>query len=103
LVLPPSGQLREPAARSDDDRDGGTTLDFPDGAARELFFTLPSLLAPAGRELCLTVQRTANLAVEALAIVPLADELPPPPPQPWEASPLTPVEAPPRTTTNATH
>jgi hypothetical protein len=63
------------------------SLEFPDGSPRELFLTLPTPLAPAGRGVCIAVTRTPNLRVEGIAIVPLADELPPPPPEPWEAGP----------------
>ncbi|HMI84522.1 MAG TPA: sulfatase-like hydrolase/transferase [Polyangiaceae bacterium] len=67
--------------------DSGTVLEFPDASARELFFTLPGDLRREARELCVAVTRTANLSVDALAVVPLAEDLPPPPPEPWEAVP----------------
>jgi len=66
------------------------TLDFPGGSARELFVPLPAGLVgaakvrPVPRELCLAIERTANLAIEGIAMVPLAEEIPPPPPEPWE-------------------
>ena len=63
------------------------SLEFPDGSPRELFLSMPPALAPAGRDVCIAVTRTANLALEGIAVVPLADELPPPPPEPWEAGP----------------
>ena len=62
-------------------------LDFPDGSVQELFFTLPAGLAPTGRDVCIAARRTANLVVEGIAMVALTDELPPPPPEPWEAGP----------------
>jgi arylsulfatase A-like enzyme/HEAT repeat protein len=70
-----------------------TTLEFSGGPARELFFELPRELVPpaaAGkkaRDLCIAVRRSANLSVEGIAVVPLADDLPPPPPEPWEVTP----------------
>jgi hypothetical protein len=69
------------------------TLEFAAGPARELFFELPREVAsPAvpgkkARDLCIVVRRSANLSVEGMAVVPLADDLPPPPPEPWEATP----------------
>jgi len=66
------------------------TLDFPGGSAHELFVPLPAGMAdasnvrPVPRELCLVIKRTDNLAIEGIAIVPLAEEIPPPPPEPWE-------------------
>jgi hypothetical protein len=62
-------------------------LEFSEGPARELFFTLPPALAPMARDFCIAVQRTHNLAIEGIAVVPLVDDLPPPPPEPWEAAP----------------
>ena len=68
--------------------EASATLDFPSGSARELFLTLPSGIASANvrpaRDLCLDIERTLNLAIEGIAIVPLAEEIPPPPPEPWE-------------------
>jgi len=63
-----------------------TTLEFLDDTVREHFVTLPATLAPGARDFCLVVQKTANVAVDGIAVVPLADELPPPPPEPWEGS-----------------
>jgi hypothetical protein len=57
----------------------------------EVFATLPQNLAVrpgTSTEVILFASR--NVAVEALALVPLADELPPPPPRPW--SPEAPGE-----------
>src|SRR6185503_15298198 len=76
-----------PTSGRPDDREPAAALEFPDGSAREPFFSLPPRLAPAERDHCIAVARTANLTVEGIAIVPLADELPPPPPEPWEALP----------------
>jgi hypothetical protein len=71
--------------------DAPQTLHFARGSVEELFFTLPWISTnghTAKRaSLCLTIARTANLALEGVAVVPLADDLPPPPPEPWEAPP----------------
>jgi arylsulfatase A-like enzyme len=80
------------ASRRPTDHAPRATLEFPGGAARELLVALPSALVgpadgrPVPRELCLAVERTANLAIEGIAIVPLAEEIPPPPPEPWKAA-----------------
>jgi HEAT repeats len=57
------------------------------GEVAEPFAVLPARLArrEAG-ETHLVVVATPNVAVEAMAVVPLSDELPPPPPEPWETS-----------------
>jgi hypothetical protein len=70
-----------------DPRDAVTLEIGPDGTAIEAFATVPARLVrfEAG-ELRLVVAATPNVAVEALAVVPLSDELPPPPPEPWETS-----------------
>jgi hypothetical protein len=43
-----------------------------------------SLGAKPGRPLSLVVFSEEHVAVEAIAVVPLADELPPPAPKPWK-------------------
>ena len=56
--------------------------------AVEVFATLPSTVAvKPGEYGDFVVYATQNVEVTACAVVPLADELPPPPPEPW-----TPVE-----------
>ncbi|MBK7582809.1 MAG: sulfatase-like hydrolase/transferase [Myxococcales bacterium] len=61
------------------------TLEFPPGPSRELHALLPkSMGAAAGRPVVLVVFSDENVAVESLAVVPLADELPPPAPKPWK-------------------
>jgi hypothetical protein len=40
--------------------------------------------AVAGRAVELVVFAESHVTVEGLAVVPLADELPPPPPEPWK-------------------
>jgi hypothetical protein len=73
--------------------DPALTLEFAAGPARELFLDLsrelglPSGPAKSAREICIALTRTANLSVEGVAVVPLADDLPPPPPEPWEGAP----------------
>lgn len=55
------------------------------GAAGEVATTLPSdWNAGPGRGLTLSVFADARVRIEALVVVPLADELPPPPPEPWK-------------------
>lgn len=47
--------------------------------------TLPEGVAPAtGGFVHLVVYASSNASVDALAVVPLADEIPPPPPEPWD-------------------
>jgi len=66
------------------------TLDFTEGAPTESYATLPPELSGAATELRLVVLASPNVTIEAMAVVPLADELPAPPPAPWTAStPLT--------------
>ena len=62
-------------------------LEFAEGPASERFANLPAEVMGGAREARLVVVSSANIAIEALAVVPLADELPPPPKEPW-----TPVE-----------
>jgi hypothetical protein len=62
-----------------------------EGRPREVFATVPSSLGlrpGASYEVILFASRGVQL--EAMALVPLADELPPPPPKPW--SPEAPGE-----------
>ncbi|HEY8945372.1 MAG TPA: hypothetical protein VIM73_13970, partial [Polyangiaceae bacterium] len=56
------------------------------GEPQELFATLPDTI-PAGPGMSteLIVFASREVKVHALALVPLADELPPPPPKPWRA------------------
>lgn len=55
---------------------------------REFAVTLPPWVqARPGRPLQLVVWGDRHVEVDALALVPLADELPPPPPEPWKAQP----------------
>jgi hypothetical protein len=57
----------------------------PDGTATEAFAVLPERLARLeGGELRLVIVASPQVSLEALAVVPLSDELPPPPPEPWE-------------------
>jgi hypothetical protein len=70
-------------------------IEFSPGPARDLFVDLPHELAPSGRaksarEICVALSRASNLSVAGAAVVPLADDLPPPPPEPWEAVAPTP-------------
>jgi hypothetical protein len=61
---------------------------FSPGPSRELFADLPpSFIEERARTVCLRVQRPLHLKMEAIAVVPLAEELPPPPPLPWEPPP----------------
>lgn len=61
------------------------TLELPAGPVAEVSASLPeSVGARPGRPLSLVVFADEHVAVESLALVPLADELPPPPPKPWK-------------------
>ena len=52
---------------------------------REIAATLPSEWnAGPGRPLTLSVFADGRVRIDALVVVPLADELPPPPPEPWK-------------------
>lgn len=56
----------------------------PPGEPTELFATMPpSLGGSAGKPIELVVFAEHQVTLEAVALVPLADELPPPPPEPW--------------------
>jgi hypothetical protein len=103
-ALGPAVHRNAPLAAADGAAADGAeraTLDFADGSPRELFFTLPFWLVSKGPDICVTVERTANLTVEGIAIVPLADELPPPPPEPWEALPTSPFSGAPSEASSA--
>jgi arylsulfatase A-like enzyme len=103
-----AGQVRIGMPRGDVieiDPRSAVTLDVaavPEGGAVEVFASLPNEVEPTSPasptgvraaggapadELRLVVARSGNVAIEALAVVPLADELPPPPPEPWPAPP----------------
>jgi hypothetical protein len=64
------------------------TLEFSgDGASIEAFATIPPKLSPPGSaDALLVLAASPNVVVEALAVVPLADELSPPPPDVWQPS-----------------
>ncbi len=56
-----------------------------DSKAREIAAIVPSdWKAGPARQLSLSVFADSRVRIEALAAVPLADELPPPPPEPWK-------------------
>ncbi|HET9959808.1 MAG TPA: hypothetical protein VFQ61_35185, partial [Polyangiaceae bacterium] len=58
-----------------------------DGEPHEVFGTLPkSLAANPGSSVEYVLFASRGVNVEGVAIVPLADELPPPPPEPWRPS-----------------
>jgi len=64
---------------------GPLTLDLPSAERPvQLFAPLPPDLTPTRARLRLPAEASANAHVEALAVVPLADEIPPPPPEPWD-------------------
>jgi hypothetical protein len=59
----------------------------------EVHAVVPAELgAKPGQAVQLVVFADHNVDVEAIALVPLADELPPPPPEPWR--PVPPRSAP---------
>jgi arylsulfatase A-like enzyme len=57
------------------------TLDFTPGPPAERFATISQSSSHATVRLIVTA--SPEVAIDALAVVPLADELPPPPPEPW--------------------
>ena len=62
-----------------------------EGRALEVFGTLPQQVGVrAGTSSELVLFSSRNVTLEAILLVPLADELPPPPPKPW--SPEAPGE-----------
>ncbi len=70
------------------DPESGVTLDFSAGERFvERHGTLPEAVGQAvepGDYTNLVVYATQNIELSAAAVVPLSDELPPPPPEPWE-------------------
>lgn len=66
------------------DPEKSVRFDVAPGGPREVYATLPEDVdAKGGRPLRLVVRADRDVAVRALAVVPLADEVPPPPPKPW--------------------
>jgi hypothetical protein len=67
---------------------GGKFVSFlvPKGARDlELYAAMPAgIPVRKGLSLELRVLATSTVRVEAVALVPLADEIPPPPPEPWK-------------------
>jgi hypothetical protein len=52
---------------------------------KEVFASVPKdFPANPGRPIDLIVAPSANVEIESFAILPLADEIPPPPPEPWK-------------------
>ncbi len=93
----PSGPSTRPAALRNDEGEGveidprhALTLEFTEGAPTESYATLPPELSTATSEVRLVIVATPNVTIDAMAVVPLADELPPPPPAPWTAGAPTP-------------
>jgi hypothetical protein len=77
-----------PAAAPDLDPAKTSTLSIPVGdGPSEVFATLPSTVAvkPGGYG-DFVFYATQNVEVLGCAVVPLSDELPPPPPEPWVPS-----------------
>jgi arylsulfatase A-like enzyme len=62
---------------------GAVTLEFSGGTPSEASGTLPAEIAGDGIEARFVVLSSPNVILEALAVVPLADELAPPAPEPW--------------------
>ena len=67
------------------DADRSVALPVPPGTEPvEVYAVLPdSLRAAPGKGLTLVVYAERDVTVNALATVPLSDELPPPAPEPW--------------------
>ena len=74
-----------PAEAPELDASSALVLEVPASAlAREVFRTLPAGTGPRpGEHGELVVYATQNVEVAACALVPLSDEIPPPPPEPW--------------------
>ncbi len=69
------------------DASAALELTVPGGGPHEVAITLPAeWKARPGHALSLSVFADQRVRVAALVAVPLADELPPPPPEPWKAS-----------------
>ncbi|EYF01606.1 sulfatase-like hydrolase/transferase [Chondromyces apiculatus] len=88
LGAPPPKRDRSsfvPAAAPELDPERSVSLAIPRGGeAVEVMATLPaSLGVKAGEHGDFVVYATQNVELFACAVVPLADELPPPPPEPW--------------------
>jgi arylsulfatase A-like enzyme len=62
---------------------GAVTLEFSGGSPTEASAGLPADLAGDGIEARFVVLSAPNVILEALAVVPLSDELAPPAPEPW--------------------
>ena len=65
-------------------RDGTVSLRVTEGGWAEVAAPLPASAAlVASRPAEVVLAPDANVAVDAFVVVPLADEIPPPPPEPW--------------------
>jgi hypothetical protein len=54
----------------------------------EVYATVPASLGlRPGLRTAVVVYASSGVSVEAVALVPLSDELPPPPPEPWKPGP----------------
>ncbi|MGK4004994.1 sulfatase-like hydrolase/transferase [Sorangium sp. So ce1036] len=86
-VLPPKrdGNSLVPARAPELDPERAVTLAIPPGSEpTEAFATLPPAAgAKPGHFGNFVVYATQNVEVSACAVVPLSDEIPPPPPAPW--------------------
>ena len=86
----PSSRCDEGGGREEElvelDPRRAVTLDFAsDGLATESFATIaPEICPQESIETRLVVTASPNVIIEAMAVVPLADELPLPPPEAWE-------------------
>ena len=78
-----------PADAPEVDPDRSVTIEVPPGPEpREVFATLPASIAPKpGKFGQFVVYATQSVELEACAVVPLSDEIPPPPPEPWTPKP----------------
>jgi arylsulfatase A-like enzyme/HEAT repeat protein len=82
IELPGRGDREEAPAELDPRQSVELALD--PGEARQITLDLPpSLGARAGAPFSVALWQSDQAEVSGLAIVPLADELPPPPPEPW--------------------
>ncbi|UQA56509.1 sulfatase-like hydrolase/transferase [Polyangium aurulentum] len=78
------GGLVPKSAPELDARTASTLYVAPGEAFQEVFATLPATIkVRPGQHGDFVVYATQNVEVSACAVVPLSDELPPPPPEPW--------------------
>ncbi len=84
-VSPSGPSAREDGPPPEVDSRAHVSLELPPGAPTEVYAALPDAWAiKPGAPAYLVLERPADVELLALAVVPLADDLPPPPPEPWK-------------------